>query len=285
VEPIVEAATVLPEFGRSAVEPHSSFGDEDHSIGERLHFLEDVRREQDRLLLAEPADRLPHLADLVGVEPAGGLVQNQNVGLVQQHLGHPDPLAIPFRELADRLADHATKLALLHNRLDPLPLAVFGKTAGIGKKLEQAAGRHVGIQRAVLRQITEPLGSGDPVTGHVMASDERPTLGRGEVAGQDLHRGALAGTVGAQERHNLAPRNPERDILDGDEVAVELRDAYGLDHGLGGRVVAGTAHGVSLGCWAWEGKSPAIVPRSCRGGNPCPSGRLPILHAARLCAC
>ena len=66
---------------------------------------------QDRFVLAELADRLADLVDLVRVQAGGGLVEDQHVGLVQEHLGHAHPLAIAARELADRLADHAAQRA------------------------------------------------------------------------------------------------------------------------------------------------------------------------------
>ena len=105
---------------RRAVEHQPAFVDEDHAVAHRLDFLQDVGREQDRLGLADAADRLADLADLVRVEAGGRLVHDQHVRLVQQHLGHADALAEALRELADRLADHAAELAQVDDRVHPL---------------------------------------------------------------------------------------------------------------------------------------------------------------------
>ena len=102
----------LPSAVKSAeraVVDQPAFVDEQHAAGHRLDFLQDVGREQDRLALAQLADRLADLANLVRVEPGGRLVEDQHVGLVQQHLGHADALPIAPGELADRLADHAAQ--------------------------------------------------------------------------------------------------------------------------------------------------------------------------------
>src|SRR2546426_12099128 len=50
--------------------------------------------------LAEPADDLPQLAPRVRVEPRGGLVKEQELGLAHERAGHRQPLFLPARELA-----------------------------------------------------------------------------------------------------------------------------------------------------------------------------------------
>ena len=209
MKPLVEAASVAPEFGRGAVEPHPPLRDQDDAIGQRLDLLQDVGREQDRLALAEPPNRLADLANLVGVEAAGRLVEDQHVGFVEQHLRHAHPLPVALGQLANRLTDHASQFALLDDRLDPRLLAVSRQATGVGEELEQAAGRHVGIERPILRQVAEPLGTGEPVGRHVVAGNPGRAGRGGEVARQDLHRGALPGAVGAQEGDDLAAGNAE----------------------------------------------------------------------------
>ena len=68
------------------------------------------------LFFAQPADRLADLANLVRIEPGRRLVEDQHVGLVQQHLGHADALPIALDQLADRLADHRAQGALIDRR-------------------------------------------------------------------------------------------------------------------------------------------------------------------------
>ena len=56
-------------------------------------------------------------------------------------------------------------------------------------------------------------------------------LGRGQVAGEQLHRGALAGAVGPEKGDDLSLGNAEGDVFDGGKIAIVLRQADGLDHG------------------------------------------------------
>ena len=100
-----------------------------------------------------------------------------------------------------------------------------GKPAGVGKEIQEAAGRHVGIQRPVLGQIAQPGGTGQPVGRHVVAGDPSHALRGGQVAGQQFHRRALAGSVGAQKGHHLALVNLERDVQNGRELAIRTSKA------------------------------------------------------------
>ena len=76
----------------------------------RLHIASTSCRMcvESRIVLVSPSSRivLADFANLVRIEAGGRLVEDQHVGLVQQHLGHADALAEALRQLADRLADH-----------------------------------------------------------------------------------------------------------------------------------------------------------------------------------
>ena len=95
---------------------------------------------QDGLALAQLADRLADLVDLVGVQPGGRLVEDQHVGLVQEHLGHAHPLAIAARQLADGLADDASQGAEFDDRVDPLALVRGRHAAGVGEEIPAGSG-------------------------------------------------------------------------------------------------------------------------------------------------
>jgi hypothetical protein len=58
-------------------------------------ILEDVAGEQDSAVGHHFPDGAADFADLVGVEAARGPVHDEDVGFVEQHLGHSDPLTVP----------------------------------------------------------------------------------------------------------------------------------------------------------------------------------------------
>ena len=81
-----------------------ALGDDQRAIAGGLDLGQDVRREQHRVLAAELADERADLADLVGIEPGGRLVENENGRLRDERIGEPHALAVALRKVADELA-------------------------------------------------------------------------------------------------------------------------------------------------------------------------------------
>ena len=77
------------------------------------------------------------------------------------------------------------------------------------KKLEHAHRRHFHVQRAAFGQVAEMLTAFDPVLHHVVPGDLCFAFAGGDVAGQHLHRRALAGTIWTRERRPTRPLAPK----------------------------------------------------------------------------
>ncbi len=60
-----------------------------------------MRRKQDGAVLCQPTDQPPHLDDLRRIQADGRLIQDEQLGLVQDGLGQPHTLSIAFAQLAD----------------------------------------------------------------------------------------------------------------------------------------------------------------------------------------
>ena len=76
---------------------------EQHARGAGLDLAQDVRREHDGVLAAELAHELAHLADLVGVEPRRGLVEDDDGRPRDDRVREPDALPVALREVPDAL--------------------------------------------------------------------------------------------------------------------------------------------------------------------------------------
>ena len=91
-------------------------------------------------------------------------------------------------------------------------------------------------------------------------------LVRGVQPGQDVHEGALAGAVLAQQGMHLAPPELEVDVVVGDEPREALDDAPHLDRERGLTVGQGTGtswfgHGLtSAGCHLRHGAGTTKLP-------------------------
>src|SRR5690606_21391524 len=127
-----------------------------------------------------------------------------------------------------------------------------------------------------LRQIADPPPHLERVADDVLAGDPRRPAGRQQVAGQDLHRRRLAGTVGAEEADDLATRDLERDALErhrgpegpGETVDLDHREQFGSKGVAGaGASPAGPAAGAAAGPGAVRG---GVAARRCRELSPRP---------------
>src|SRR5438094_2486274 len=72
----------------------------------------DVRREHDRVLAGQRLDELAHLDDLRGIEPDGGLVEDEHLGVAEQRLRKSDALLLSFGEVADDALDELRAVRL-----------------------------------------------------------------------------------------------------------------------------------------------------------------------------
>ena len=68
-----------------------------HPVGNLLDLREHVRGDQHGLPAGKFADEVANGDDLSGVEPAGRLVEHQQLRLIQQRLGDRDALPIAAR--------------------------------------------------------------------------------------------------------------------------------------------------------------------------------------------
>lgn len=82
---------MAPEmFSVSASAHDASLIDDDNAVADRLHLLEDVGGQDDRVVLAEPADQPADLDDLLGVKSHGRFVENDDLGVSDERLGDAD---------------------------------------------------------------------------------------------------------------------------------------------------------------------------------------------------
>src|ERR1700692_5143812 len=107
------------------------------------------------MITGQPADQLARLVYLCGIETAGGLVENQDIGIVDDGLGEPHALAIPFRKLADKLGLHIRDGAALANLVPARDEALAGHALELTDESEILSHLHLGLQRRRLRQVAD----------------------------------------------------------------------------------------------------------------------------------
>ena len=165
-----------------------------------------MRGEDHGLGLAQAPDQAPHLDDLVGIEAGGGLIEHQDLGVVQQGGRESHALAVALRELADRAGEHPADAAGVHHHRQATTARVEVEAAHLRHEAQVILDQHVVVERRVLRQIADPFLHRQWLLDHVESGHRRGARTRQEVADHDLDRGGLAGPVGTEQAHHLAAR-------------------------------------------------------------------------------
>jgi hypothetical protein len=146
---------------------------------------------------------------------------------MHQRRGELHTLLVPERELLDAVAGtlgHA-------ETLDP----VGGRVVGLagrqpvqpGEVLELVPDPHLRVQPSLLRQVADALAH---LVVHGSAAPADLAGVRFQHAEDDPHGGGLAGAVGADEPEHLPLAHGERQVVEGDQVAVAAGQTLQFQH-------------------------------------------------------
>ena len=80
-----------------------ALADDDYLFADLLDFRQDVGAQDDGVIARERFDERPRFRDLLGIEAGCGLVEDKDVGVVDDRLCESDALAVAFRQLVDEL--------------------------------------------------------------------------------------------------------------------------------------------------------------------------------------
>ncbi len=201
-------------------------------------------------------DRLAQLADGVaeegedlgagaGVEIAGGLVGEDDVGLARQRAGAGDALLLAAGELARPVREAAGEADGVHHGVQPLLVDLAaGDVHREGDVLERRQGGQQ-VERledeadVIAAQLGQLL---VPQPDQLGVADHRGAGGDGVQTGHAVHQRGLAGAGRTHDRGVLPLREGHAHVVEGDDsrlaLAVDLVEAGGA----GGRL-AGTDGG------------------------------------------
>ena len=189
-----------------------------------------MRREKDRVFFAQFADQGAHRTNLGRIEPGGRLVEDQYRGIGQQGVGEADALAVTFRQSADDLPANVAEPAAFEDIFDASPPRVAVEILDAAAETKVFLDAHLKIERAAFRHVADIAAHAERIPEDIMAGDGGRPGGGGLVAGEDAHRGALAGAVVAEEADNLPALDVEGDVLDGGVVAIKFRQSTHMNH-------------------------------------------------------
>ena len=159
------------------------------------------------------------------------LVEQQDIGLVDDDPRQGHALALAARELGRIAVAELGQLHQVERRLDALLALGLGHIPGPQPELHIAPHRHVGEQGVTLEHHADIA----LVHRHVVhdpAADRDFTGGRGFIAPDHPERGGLPAAAGSDQEQKLAVIDLEGNVVDGDVVAEGLGDILDLQNGL-----------------------------------------------------
>ena len=176
---------------------HKALVHQNQLPGDELHVLHHMGTQQDDLVPGDLADEVPHRHPLAGVKARRGLVQHQDIRVVEQRLRQKQPLLHASGPATDgaacRLREIQPRQGPVHALFGILPAHALEGRHVIEKLLPGEARVQGLLLGAVAQSAAEGLAHGDgvlPVQG-----DAAP--GGLEIPGEDVHEGAFARAVGA----------------------------------------------------------------------------------------
>ena len=204
------------------------------AVADVLHVGQQVAGQQDRLAAAaELDDEVLDLAAADGVQAGGRLVEDEQVGVVDEGLGQADAAGHALGILADGAARARGQADHLQEHLDALAALAAGDLEEPAVVVERLVGVQEAVEVGLLGQEADAVLDLD-VAGR-LAEDPDAALAGVEQAEHHLDGRGLARAVGAQQAEDLALLDGQAQVADGGdalahpEVAEDLGQADQFD--------------------------------------------------------
>ena len=173
----------------------------------------------------QPAGELAALLVEVGV----GLVEQQQLGLVEDAAADRQALAHPGRELADPLVGAALHPDRTQRRLDPGLAGLAVDSVQSGVEAEVLAPAQVPVEERLMAEVADPAAQLPGLARQRAPEDLDLAAARPQKGGEDPQQGRLAGPVRAEHEQGLAGAEGQVDTLQGGPFAELVAQAAQLD--------------------------------------------------------
>ena len=183
------------EVGRGIGGFDAASVDDDDFVAEHFHLAEDVGGNEDGVVLAEALDEATDGANLIWVESVGGLVEDEELGVVNEGIGDSDALAKAFREGVDHLAADLLEAAFVEDIFQPPAQVVAVETFEFSTEGEVFLHPHVGVERDGFGEVSDFPACLERVALDVESGDGGAAFGRREKAGEHPDGGRFASSI------------------------------------------------------------------------------------------
>jgi hypothetical protein len=238
-------ATVAEALGQLLQGPltdESTGGEDADPVAHGLDLVEQVAREQDgqATLMGQAPKQVEHLDHADRVDGGRRLIEDEQVGILDQRIGDAQPLEHAPRIRLDERIGPIAQTDLDEDLVDGR-LGDIARDAIESSRIAQVlATGHVAVEADLVGHVAHPSLDLERPARRIEAHHPRSTRGRlGETQEhQDGRR--LARAVLAKQAEDLAGSHLEVEVIDGDQIAVRLGQALGADDaGIGPGLLVG----------------------------------------------
>ena len=207
-----ERAVGRPQLVEADLLQEPAFVDDPDARGELLHFGQDVAGQEDRdaALLRQLLEDGADLHDTHRVEAVRGLVEDEDLGLVDECPGQSEPLLVARGERGRLARQVLDEVAHLDDLVDP---AAPAQSEQVALHLDVLADCEVPVEPWCLHHRADPLERAYRVGLHALAQDLDVAVGRAHQRQHHPDRRRLARAVASQEAVHLAPPHREVEVL------------------------------------------------------------------------
>ena len=273
----------VTELGRELVDgpdPDEAARREDPDpVADGLDLAQEVAGEHDRqaALVDEPAQQLEDLDDADRVDRGGRLVEDQEVGRLDQGIGDAEPLAHAAGVGADPVVRAVGEADLGEDLVDGGLRLGLAEAVETGRVAQVLAAGHVLVEADGVGQVADPSLDLARLPGGIEPHHRCLAVGRLGQPEQHQDRGRLARAVLAEQPEDLARVDREVEPVDRRQRPVLLGQPARADDRLG-TIAVGASGGVVSGLDGRGGRAVG-APASLIGGRT--AGRSTTGRSAR----
>ncbi len=189
--PAQAANEILRGIGRTNV----TTIDNDDTAACHLNLGENVSGDKNGMALTKTLDEFSRLPDLIRIETVGGLIEDEQFRFVHKGIGETDALLIALRKSRDHLFLNSGEAADVHRFTYRPGRCPPPEPLDAGPETQILFDSHIGIERDILRHITNAATDLDGILVDVVACHRRRSLRRGKEAGQHAQSRAFSRPV------------------------------------------------------------------------------------------
>ena len=202
--------------------------DDRRAVADLLDLVQQVRGEEDRGAAgAELAHQLAHVLHALRVEAAGGLVEDHELGRVDERVGDAEALLHAVRVVADLGVGALAQADDVEHLVDARLVDSAVEAAHEAQVLARA---HVAVEGRHLDEAADVAQGLLLVARHLMVEHLGVAAGRVDEADDHADGRRLAGPVGAEEAEDVAAAHGEAEVVDGERVAEALGEVVRGEH-------------------------------------------------------